>query len=199
MDIYKKVNNVMKKVTFVKKDGKIGFGNNVFSVVTYDRLLSVLRSHLIEEGIVVVPSQIERGIYTEGLTKNGGKKYRYDAIYDVRFISIEDGSEIVSRQEVSAEGSDDKQPSKAVTIATKNAMLKVFSLETGDDENQELNNTIDSKQVGMLSQLITETNTDIAKFLQVYNIQAVAELPSGHFSQALTQLQTKAKKMKESK
>ena len=197
MIIYRKINNIMKKVSFVKKDGKIGFGNNVFSVVTYDRLLSVIRSHLIDEEVIIVPTQIDRGIYTEGLTKNGGKKFRYDALYDIKFIAIEDGSEIISRHEVSAEGHDDKQPSKAVTIATKNAILKVFSLETGDDEHEESVNTIDSKQVGMLSQLIADTQTDIEKFLKAYNITKASELQSGYFAQALNQLQSKAKKQKE--
>lgn len=193
MKIYRKINNIMKKVAFVTKDGKIGFGNNVFNVVTYDRILSVIRQHLIDEEVIIVPNQIDRGVYAEGTTKSGGIKYRYDAVYDIRFIAIEDGSEIVSRHEVSAEGSDDKQPSKAVTIATKNAILKVFSLESGDEEFEGIKNTIDIKQTGMLSQLITDSGTDISKFCSAYKIEKVSDLPSGYFGAALEQLQKKMK------
>ena len=186
----------MKKVSFVTKDGKIGFGNNTFSVVTYDRILATMRQHLIDEGIIIVPSQVDRGVYTEGLTKNGGKKFRYDAIYDIRFIAVEDGSEIVSRHEVSAEGSDDKQPSKAVTIATKNAILKVFSLESGDEVNQEIANSINDKQFNMLKGLVDSREVDLQEFLNYFNAPTLKEISQAYYVQATEMLKKKAIKGK---
>ena len=75
-------------------------------------------------------------------------------------------------------------------------MLKVLMLETGEDDEEGIKNTIDTRQAGMLAQLITDTKTDILKFCEAYNIKTVAELPSGAFTQALAQLQAKAKKQK---
>lgn len=196
MEIYKSIQTVMKKVSFVTKDGTIGFGNNTFKVVTYDRILSVIRSHLIDANIIIIPSQVVAGVYTSGLTKNGGTKYRYDAMYDIRFISTLDGSEVVSRQEVSAEGSDDKQPSKAVTIATKNAILKVFSLESGDEANQEVANKINDKQFAMLKGLLQTSEASAEDFLNYFNAETLADLSQAYYTQAVEMLQKKIKAKK---
>jgi len=196
MLIYQKIHNVMGKVCFITKDGQIGFGNNIFKVVTYDRILSTMRQHLLDEGIIIIPNQIDRGIYTEGLTKNGGKKFRYDAIYDIKFICVEDGSEVVSRIEVSAEGSDDKQPSKAVTIATKNAILKVFSLESGDEVNNEIANKVNDKQFAMLKGLVQNREVDLEEFLNYYNATTLADISQAYYQHAVDALQKKKSKGK---
>ena len=151
MEIYKAINNVMEKFTAVHKSGSVGFGNNSYKIVTYDNIISNLRKHLVEEGIIINPIQKEKGIYTESLTAKGGKKLRYDAFYDVEYISIKDGSKLVSTVEVSADTfGDDKAPAKATTIAVKNSILKVFSLESSDEQQEELKNLITDKQFSMI-------------------------------------------------
>lgn len=193
MKIYKAIHNVMQKVAFVTKDGTIGFGNNTFKVVTYDRILSIIRPHILEQGIIIIPKQVERGVYTEGMTKNGGKKYRFDALYDVDFVCIEDGSLVTARVEVSAEGSDDKQPSKAVTIAVKNAILKVFSLESGDEANNEIVNKINDKQFSLLKGLVQTSEADMVEFLNYFNAETLADLSQVYYTQAVEMLNKKIK------
>ena len=88
--IYKKINNIMKKVEFVTKDGQLGYGQNTFTIVTHDKVLSVVRQHFVEEGVIVVPKQVDKGVSIEGTTKNGGKKIRMEALYDVSFIDVDE-------------------------------------------------------------------------------------------------------------
>ena len=194
--IYKKINSIMKKVEFVTKDGKLGFGNNTFSIVTHDKVLSVVRQHFVEEGVIVVTHQVEKGTSVEGTTKNGGKKIRMEALYDVSFIDIEDGSEIVIRSEAHAEDSGDKGANKCLTYAVKNALLKVLMLQTGDDANQEVANKVNDRQRVMLQNLVDTTDTDSGEFLAYYNAQTYSDFPQSYFQGAVDMLQKKPKKGK---
>lgn len=192
--IYKKINNIMKKVEFVTKDGKLGFGNNTFSIVTHDKVLSVVRQHFVDEGVIIVPHQVEKGVSVEGMTKNGGKKIRLEALYDVSFIDIDDGSSLVVRTEVHSEDSSDKAANKAITYAVKNALLKVLMLQSGDDINQEVSNKVNQKQAIMLQGLITSTKSNEQEFLTYYGAATYADFPQSYFQGAISLLQKKAKK-----
>ena len=194
--IYKKINDVMRKVSFVTKDATVGFGNNSYKAVTHDRVTEIVRPHFVEAGIMIVPRQQNKGISVDGKTQKGNDKIRFEAVYEIDFIDCDDASMLTVIVEAHAEGSDDKCSGKALSYAVKNAMLKVLMLETGENDEEGIKNTIDAKQIGILSQLITDTDTDIKKFCGVYNIQTLSELPSGNFAQALMQLQKKAKGVK---
>lgn len=194
MNIYEKLNEVRKKVIFVHKDTTVGFGQNTFKAVSHDQVTSAVRQHFVDQGIMIIPSQLDKGVSVEGQTKSGANKIRFEAMYNITFLNMEDGADkLTVTVEAHAEGSDDKCPGKALSYATKSAMLKVLMLETGDNDEEGAKNTIDVKQTGMLAQLITDTDTDIEKFCSVYKIQKLSDLPSGMFAQALAQLQTKMK------
>ena len=192
--IYKKINNIMKKVEFVTKDGQLGYGQNTFTIVTHDKVLSVVRQHFVDEGVIVVPKQVDKGVSIEGTTKNGGKKIRMEALYDVSFIDVDDGSEIVIRSEAHAEDNSDKGANKCLTYAVKNAILKILMLQTGDDVNQEVANKVNDKQRVMLQNLVDATDTNSTEFLAYYNAQTFADFPQAYFQGAIDVLQKKAKK-----
>lgn len=199
MNIYQKINEVRKKVIFVHKDTTVGFGNNTFKAVSHDQVTSAVRQHFVDQGIIIIPSQVGKGISIDGQTKSGANKIRFEAMFDITFVNEEDGvDKITVTVEAHSEGSDDKCPGKALSYATKSAMLKVLMLETGDNDEEGERNTIDVKQAGLIAQLITDTGTDIEKFCGAYKIQKVSDLPSGMFAQALAQLQSKKKKGAES-
>jgi hypothetical protein len=63
------------------------------------------------------------------------KQFRYQATYDFTFANIEDAADqIVIRIEAHAMDNSDKAPGKALSYAAKYALLKVFNIETGEDE-----------------------------------------------------------------
>ena len=191
-----KINQVMKKVSFVTKDSTVGFGQNSYKAVSHDKVTEIVRPHFVEVGIIIVPRQVEKGVSVDGKTSKGNDKIRFEAVYDVDFIDCEDLTKLTVTVEAHAEGSDDKCSGKALSYAVKNAMLKVLMLETGENDEEGVKNSINEKQMAVLTGLITDTNTDVVKFCEAYNIASVSELPSGNFAQALTQLQNKAKKQK---
>lgn len=191
-----KINQVMKKVAFVTKDSTVGFGQNSYKAVSHDKVTEIVRPHFVEVGIIIVPRQVAKGVSVDGKTSKGNDKIRFEAVYDVDFIDCDDLTKVTVTVEAHAEGSDDKCSGKALSYAVKNAMLKVLMLETGENDEEGVKNSINEKQLAILSGLISDTNADVTKFCETYNISSVAELASGSFSQALLQLQNKAKKQK---
>ena len=192
--IYTKIHSIMKKVEFVQKDGKLGFGNNQFSIVTHDKVIETVRQHFVDAGVIVIPHQVDKGISVDGKTKSGGDKIRFEALYDVDFIDVADGSKVTIRSEAHAEDFSDKASNKALTYAVKNALLKVLMLQTGDDERQEGVNKINAKQAKMLEDLIVATNSDKEKFLTTFGADSYDDFPQANFAQAIDILQVKMKK-----
>lgn len=195
MNIYEKLNEIRKSVAYVKKDSTVGFGQNSYKAVSHDAVTTLTRNFFVEQGIIIVPMQKEKGISIDGETKSGGKKIRFEAMYDIKFVNMEDAHDFLTvTVEAHAEDNSDKAPGKALSYATKSAMLKVLMIETGEDDEEGIKNTINEKQTATLNQLIIDTDTEIEKFCAVYKIPILSDLPSGMFMQALAQLQAKAKK-----
>lgn len=122
LNIYQRINEVMKEVSYVaKSDKKV---NNMFRFVTHDSVVAVLRGPLVKHGIVIVPSAVE-------LTQDGNRTV---AKMEISFINIDDPAD---RFSVFYTGfgidTQDKGPGKAYSYSYKYALLKVFALETGDD------------------------------------------------------------------
>ena len=194
MLIYKKINEIMKKVEFVTKDGVLGFGNNKFSVVTHDKVLSVVRQHFVDEEVLILPSQVEKGVSIPGRTKSGTETIRMEALYDVTFLAVEDGSKITLRVEAHAVDNADKASQKAYTYAVKSALLKVLSLQSGDDAaNERQLNTLTDKQTSIIAKLLQKTGTDAETILDYYGVEKISELNQDSFSQVVERLQRKAK------
>lgn len=189
----------MKSVAFVTKDTTVGSGAYAYKGVSHDRVTEIVRPFFIENEILTYPVQVNKGLTVDGKTKNGADKIRFEAVYDVHFVDCDDGSNIVVRVEAHAEGSDDKCAGKALSYAVKQAMLKVLMLETGENDEEGIKNSINDKQVATINQLIVDTDTDIEKFCEAYSIEKLSDLPSGMFTKALQQLQTKQKNMKAQK
>lgn len=135
MNIYQRIAEVMKVVKYVQKDTKVGDGRNSYKAVSHDKVASVLRDACIDQGIVIHPSQISKGMSVDGVTSYGKPKIRFEALFAVSFVNIEKPEDFfVVNIEAHGDDNMDKAPGKALSMATKMAMLKVFMLESGDNE-----------------------------------------------------------------
>jgi hypothetical protein len=139
MNIFKRINEVRKKCAFIKKNKEVtGAGN--YMAVTHDKVTAELREHLIEQGIVIVPRLVSSRIAETGTaTKNNIPILRYEAKYEIDLVNCDDPSDkLMVPIESHALDSGDKAPGKAASYATKYVMLKLFSIETGDNEEERL-------------------------------------------------------------
>ena len=131
MNVYQRINAVMQKVEYIKKDAEV----QGYKVVTHDNVTAVLRPHLVGAGIVVHVEQKTGRVIKEWETRSGSKFHRYSGDYAVSFVNIEDPNDrLTVTAQAQADDNADKAPGKAMSYATKYAMLKTFSLETGENE-----------------------------------------------------------------
>ena len=131
-NIFQRMNNVRKKIGYVQKDKAVSTGGGSYKAVTHDAVTGMVRNALIEEGVIIVPSVIEAIFHPK---EPEAKQRLYEATYEIAFVNMDDPQDrIVTRQNAHALDNGDKAPGKAMSYATKYAILKLFNIETGEDE-----------------------------------------------------------------
>ena len=133
MNIYQRINAVRKAINYIKKDKSVSAGPaGSYRAVTHDAVTGMIRQHLVEHGIIIAPTLIDSVFHAK---EEGAKQRLYSASYDVRFINMDAPDECVTiRIEAHALDNGDKAPGKSISYATKYAILKLFNIETGEDE-----------------------------------------------------------------
>lgn len=132
LNIYQRVNEIRKKVDYIQKDKKVSTGAGSYNAVTHDAVTALIREHMISFGVVCVPNLVT----SKANDKIGdAKQFRYDATYSFNFVNADKPEEFLTiLMEAHAMDNADKAPGKALSYAKKYAVLKLFEIETGDDE-----------------------------------------------------------------
>jgi ERF superfamily protein len=157
LNIYQRINEVRKLCPYIQKDKKVdGAG---YMAVTHDAVTAELRPHLIDQGIVILPRLISSHVADTGTTtKTNIPIIRYEAKYEIDFVNADNPLDRVTVPiESHALDQGDKAPGKAASYATKYAMLKLFSIETGEGEEERMTDA-KAKQKKDLAEQITATN-----------------------------------------
>lgn len=179
--------------------GRIKRSGQGYRAVTHDAVTAILRNALIEQGIVIVPRLMSSTLETIGATKNNSPIVRYAAKYEVDFVNCDSPLDrITVPGEAHANDSGDKAPGKATSYATKYAMLKLFSIETGENEESrvepyESSQRITEEQAANLEALITEVAADRLKFLKWMQATSVEDIRSRDYEEAVKALEGKRK------
>jgi hypothetical protein len=85
------------------------------------------------------------------------KQFRYEATYDFHFVNMDDASDtLVIRIQAHAMDNADKAPGKALSYAKKYAILKLFEIETGEDEESRYQDK-EEFNISLWSELITNS------------------------------------------
>lgn len=132
MNIFERINEVRKKIDYIRKEKVV----QNYKAVTHDQVTAILRPYLIDFGIVIIPSlKSSVTVDTGERTSKGTPILRVEAEYIIEFVNMTDPSDRFSSA-VSAHANDtgDKAPGKALSYAKKAVVLKVFEIETGEDE-----------------------------------------------------------------
>lgn len=132
MNIYQKINEVRKAIGYVQKDKSVSTGGGSYKAVTHDQVTGMVRKALIEQGVIIVPTTLS-AVFNP---KEGDAKQRlYEASYEVNFVNMDKPEERISMtMNAHALDNGDKAPGKALSYATKYAILKLFNIETGEDD-----------------------------------------------------------------
>lgn len=133
MNLWCRLNEVRKVVEYLQKDKEVA---GKYMVVTHDAVTALVRPRLIEFGVITVPNLVKSQTTNTTLTTAKGIPIiRYEATYRVTFVNMDEPSERESVEiESHALDEGDKAPGKALSYAVKYALLKMFNIETGEDE-----------------------------------------------------------------
>ena len=137
MNLYQRINEVRKEIGYVKKDKSVSTGAGSYKAVTHDQVTGMVREHMVKHGIVSYPVLVA----SQSLPKEVGadmvmaKQFRYEATYDIVFVNADEPTDTLTiRIEAHAMDNADKACGKALSYAKKYAVLKLFEIETGEDE-----------------------------------------------------------------
>lgn len=137
MKLLQRINEVRKAIAYIQKDKAVSTGGGSYKAVTHDAVTAMVREHMVEHGIVSWPYLVES---VSNQKEDGAKQFRYEATYDFTFCNIEDPKDFLTiRIQAHAMDNADKAPGKALSYAKKYALLKLFELETGEDEESRYN------------------------------------------------------------
>lgn len=186
LNIYQRINEIMKVGVYLKK-GSAGQGTGA----QYDELISVMTPLLAKHGIVITAEK-----HGESRSRANAKgNYIFESDFIVHYINIENPEDRFSTVvESHAMDAGDKAPGKAITYATKISMLKVFGVETGDNEESRADqkdiNTINDEQQAILYQLMvdpatSQLNNRAQKVARAYKFQQIVEIKSSKYEEIL--------------
>lgn len=143
LNIHQRILQVYKEVQTVDKNGKINLpGEGSYKAVNHDDVAALLHMPLANFGILPIPTQSTSKITQWESEKfyNGkpsGKKmnFMFETTVSVKFVNADDPSDFIESSATAyAIDSSDKAPGKAYSYAVKTIMLKVFMLESRDNE-----------------------------------------------------------------
>ena len=142
LNLFQKINEIRKETAaYVQKDSNVGFGNASYKAVRHDAVTESIRDSLIKFGVIVAATLNKSRVVdtTKVQGKNNHPIVRYEGNFDVTFIDCDNPQDrYVYNVDAHGEDSSDKAPGKAHSMATKYALLKIFTLITGEDEESRL-------------------------------------------------------------
>lgn len=194
MNIYEKILNIMKDVTYLSKDDKVSFGNTRYMALSEEKVTTLMHNKLVEQGLVVFPIDMtwER---RDNIT-------HVDVIY--RIVNVDDPKEYI--QVVSCgDGADtqDKGSGKAMTYAYKYMWLRTFAIPTGEDPDKISSEELDAQKIGTvkakaLIMRCQSLNVDVNRLLEQYCVTKAADLTEPQHMDIQNKL-NKAEERKETK
>lgn len=189
-NIYQRINAVMKKVKYVQKDAKV----QGYKAVTHDQVISVCRQALVDEGVVIVPSQISHTMLQTKGDQAGDQTLKmslYEADYCIDFVNVDRPGEMI-HVTISSQAQDngDKAPGKALSYAIKYALLKVLCLETGesDESRAEAFATLTPTQIKGIESLLGDDEDLKARMLGSLGVESVEEIAKTEYNKLVARL-----------
>jgi hypothetical protein len=132
LNIYQKINEVRRKVEYVKKEKAV----ESYKAVTHDQITALTRDHFVELGIVIVPNVLRSAVKETGTTTSKGTPFvRLEVTYRFDVVNADEPTDRFSADiEAHAIDHGDKAPGKALSYAKKALILKLCEIESGDDD-----------------------------------------------------------------
>lgn len=136
MNIFEKINEVMKNIEYLTKDDQVSFGTTKYKAISEEKVTTAVREQLVKQGIVIIP--IEQQSENKELIRTDKSVNMLTSVHvKYRIQNIEDANDYI---EVESNGTgvdtQDKGVGKAMTYAYKYMLLRTFAIPTGEDPDK---------------------------------------------------------------
>lgn len=128
--IYQKLFNVQQNVAIIAKKGTNTFHNYKYAFEA--DYIAALKPLLGREGIVITETVVHSE-NQEVVTKNGSRENLVTVTVDYEIRDVESNEYLTARAMGQGQDGTDKALPKALTMANKYFLAKMFQIETGDD------------------------------------------------------------------
>ena len=189
LNLFQRIHAVMAKIEYIQKDSNISGSGASYKAVSHDNVVAQVRAHLIDAGIVIYPEQLQSEVLVKRDVAANVKMMLYSGDYAIHFVNADKPDDRISVT-VNAHANDngDKAPGKALSYAVKSAILKVFLIETGENDESRVEEfkPVTELQAKTISDMIDGDRLE--GFLGFYGIEEVAELPKKQYNEALVNI-----------
>lgn len=191
LNLYQKINAVMKDIEYLTKDDTVSTGKNSasYKAISEEKVTRTVRESLMKNGLVILPVEQDH-MREDTVTKDqyGNEKIARLTTVNVKYkiVNIDNPTEfefLVS----SGTGVDtqDKGVGKAMTYSYKYMLLRTFAIPTGEDPDKVSSETLDQelnsgKKVPKEIETITEPQQKRLFNLGKGNTQLVKEVLMAH-------------------
>jgi len=137
--LFERILWVRKRVTRLGKDSTVSTGGSgSYKAVSHDKVTAFIRPKMNQAGIVSWVNCIEATNAETGATTNKGRKIvQFRGRFAVTFANVHNKEDQLHiEQHAYADDYGDKAPGKATSYAMKYAMLKMFMIETGEEDEE---------------------------------------------------------------
>lgn len=208
-NVYQRISDVMADVGYLQRDKDIG---GQYKSVSFGAFAAKVREALLKHGLIVIPSirgasvrhlpQFTKKTNREGVIWKEADAFRTECHIDIRIVNIDNPSEAVELVSFGA-GIDeqDKDPGKALTYALKHGLMKLFLIETGEDEKSPFAapdvETLTEEQTKKLRELAAEAKLSEEKIVQSVGANSLDEVPVEKFDELVAGLNQRIARIKE--
>lgn len=162
-NLYQRINEVRKAIGYVQKDKAVSTGQGSYKAVTHDQVTAMVRSHMIDAGIVCYPELMASASIPK---EEGSKQFRYEATYAFHFVNADEPTDrLTVTIQAHAMDNADKAPGKALSYAKKYAVLKVFEIETGEDEESRFKESEAFDLLAWSEKIDAATTKDVMQYI----------------------------------
>lgn len=203
---------VRDRVSVLGKDTQVG---TQYKAISHDKVTGYIRPKLVQAGILNTITCLAYGDHETGLVTDKGRKVlQHRAKFAVTFENIFDHADRMTVEVIAyADDFGDKAPGKALSYAMKYALLKMFAIETGEeDEDREaekkyVRGAVIADDEKMLSDMWAVADElfgdDAQRTLKAMSarrffVDSYGEIPQDRYEDALRALRVSKKQLDES-
>lgn len=205
LNLYQRINAIRSEVTRVTKDANV---DGKYNAVTHDAVTKMIRPLMVKHGVVSFLSLQSSEHVDTGVKWKQRTCLQTRALFQITYVNIDNPEQKHSViVEAHADEAGDKAPGKVASYAQKYADLKTFGIESGEDDEQRIDDkhvtvAVDTLSEEQLADLIAKADElfgddaeDVLNSMadKVFRVGGYIDIQAKHFKVAIAKLEAKAR------